>query len=160
MTHHNHQLDCNQGNQSSYVANVEQLNINMYMYTYRYLAVLHVVYSWLSRYSHVFNPIPDVARYIRHETFIFWCHFLQWPLLQQKGQGGERWVGGFTRRATSWFRFGNALVGSEFVTAVLLCTNGLGKESSCPAQHPFLVGKHLLQSGWAVASWVLWLMNI
>ena len=45
MTHHNHQLDCNQGSQSSYVANVEQLNINMYMYTYRYLAVLHVVCS-------------------------------------------------------------------------------------------------------------------
>ena len=24
-----------------------------------------------------FNPFPDVARYIQHETFILWCHFLQ-----------------------------------------------------------------------------------
>ena len=36
--------------------------------------------------------------------------------------------------------FGNALVGSEWATAVLLCTNGLRKQSSYPVQHPFLVG--------------------
>jgi len=28
----------------------------------------------------VFNPFPDVARYIWQENFILWCHFLQWPL--------------------------------------------------------------------------------
>ena len=43
--------------------------------------------------------------------------------------------------------FENALVGSEWATAVLLCTNGLRKQSSCPSQCPFLTGKHLSQSG-------------
>jgi len=53
--------------------------------------------------------------------------------------------------AISVLRFENALVGSEWATAVLLCTNGLRKQSSCPAQCPFLMGKHLSQSGRVVA---------
>jgi len=47
--------------------------------------------------------------------------------------------------------FENTLVGSEWATAVLLCTNGLRKQSSCPAWRPFLTGKHSSQSGRAVA---------
>jgi len=76
------------------------------------------------------------------------------------GIGGDGWVHpkGADSMAVSWFRFGNALVGSEWATAVLLCTNGFRKQSSCPAQCPFPVGKHLSQSGWAFASWVLWLL--
>ena len=54
--------------------------------------------------------------------------------------------------AVSGFHFENALVGSESATAVLLCTNGLRKQSSCPAWCPFPTGKHLSQSGRAVAS--------
>ena len=53
--------------------------------------------------------------------------------------------------AVSGLRFENALVGSEWAIAVLLCTNGLRKQSSYPARHPFPVGKHLSQSGRAVA---------
>ena len=53
--------------------------------------------------------------------------------------------------AVSGLRFENALVGSEWATAVLLCTNGLRKQSSCLAQRPFPTGKHLSQSGRAVA---------
>jgi len=35
--------------------------------------------------------------------------------------------------AASGLRFGNTLVGSEWATAVLPCTNGLRKQSSCTA---------------------------
>ena len=51
----------------------------------------------------------------------------------------------------SGLRFENALVGSEWATAVLLCTNGSRKQSSCPARRPFPMGKHLSESGRAVA---------
>ena len=37
--------------------------------------------------------------------------------------------------------FRNALVGSGWATALLLCTNGLRKQSSHPAQRPILAGK-------------------
>ena len=53
--------------------------------------------------------------------------------------------------AISGLRFGNALVGSGWATAVLICTNGLRKQSSCPARHPFPAGRDLSQSGEAVA---------
>ena len=53
--------------------------------------------------------------------------------------------------AVSGLCFGNALVGSEWATAVLLGTNGLRKQSSFPAWRPFPTGKHLSQSGQAVA---------
>jgi len=39
--------------------------------------------------------------------------------------------------AVSGLRFENALVESEWATAVLLGTNGLRKQSSCPARLPF-----------------------
>jgi len=70
------------------------------------------------------------------------------------GIGGGRWVHskGADSMAISGLHFGNALVGSEWATAVLLCANGLRKQSSCPARHPFLTGKHLSQSERAVAS--------
>jgi len=69
------------------------------------------------------------------------------------GIGGGGWVHpkGADSMAVSVLRFENALVGSEWATAVLLCTNGLRKQSSCPAWHLFLMGKHLSQSGRAVA---------
>ena len=49
--------------------------------------------------------------------------------------------------AVSGLHLENALVGSEWATAVFLCTNGLRKQSSCPAWCPSLTGKHLSQSG-------------
>jgi len=69
---------------------------------------------------------------------------------------GGGWVHpkGADSMAVSGLRFENALVGSEWATAVLLCTNRLRKQSSCPAQHPFPMEKHLSQSGRAVASWM------
>ena len=65
------------------------------------------------------------------------------------GTGGDGWVHlkGAHSMAVSGFRFENALVGSEWATAVLLCTNGLRKQSSCLARCPFPMGKHLSQSG-------------
>ena len=57
---------------------------------------------------------------------------------------------GAVNMAVSRLRFDNALVGSEWATAVLLCTNRLRKQSSCPARRPFPTGKHLSQSGRAV----------
>ena len=47
--------------------------------------------------------------------------------------------------------FENASVGSEWATAVLLCTNGLRQQSSCHGLRPFPTGKHLSQSGREVA---------
>jgi len=45
----------------------------------------------------LFNPFPDVARYVQHETFILWCCFLQWPLeigsASAERAGWGRWVG-------------------------------------------------------------------
>ena len=69
------------------------------------------------------------------------------------GIGGGGWVHpkGADSMAVSGLCFGNTLVGSEWATAVLLCMNGLRKQSSCPAQRPFLAGKHLSQSGRVVA---------
>ena len=46
----------------------------------------------------------------------------------------------------SGLRFEDALVGSEWTTAVLQCTNGLRKQSTWPARRPFPTGKHLSQS--------------
>ena len=39
--------------------------------------------------------------------------------------------------AVSGLSFRKALVGSGWATAILLWTNGLRKQYSCPAQHPF-----------------------
>ena len=60
------------------------------------------------------------------------------------GTGGGGWVHpkGADSMAVSGLRFENTLVGSEWATAVLLCTNGLRKQSSCPARRPFPTGKH------------------
>jgi len=59
--------------------------------------------------------------------------------------------------AVSGLCFENALVGSEWATAVLLCTNGLRKQS-LPCTTPISDGKRLSQSGRAVAGWVPWLL--
>ena len=54
--------------------------------------------------------------------------------------------------AVSGHRFENALVGSEWATAVLICTNGLRKQSSCPAWRPYPTGNRRdyfqLVNGW------------
>ena len=65
------------------------------------------------------------------------------------GIRGGGWVNpkGADSMAISGLCFGNALVGSEWATAVLLCMNVLRKQSSCPAWCPFPVGKSLSQSG-------------
>jgi len=69
------------------------------------------------------------------------------------GIGGGGWLHlkGADSMAVSGLHFGNALVGSELATAVLLCTNGLRIQSSCRARCPFPTGKHLSQSGRVVA---------
>jgi len=79
-------------------------------------------------------------------------------LLQQGGIRGGGWVHskGADSIAISGLHFGNTLVSFEWATAVLLCMNGLRKQSSCPAQPPFLLGsKPLSQSGPAAAGGVL-----
>jgi len=68
----------------------------------------------------------------------------------RKGRiGGGGWVHPKSAdgMAVSGLHF-NALVGSGWATAVLLCMNGLRKQSSRSAWHPFLAG----QSGRVVAS--------
>jgi len=69
------------------------------------------------------------------------------------GIGGGGWVHlkGADSMAISGLSFRNALVGSGWVTAVLLCVNGLIKQSSHPARCPFPMGKPLSKSGQAVA---------
>jgi len=64
--------------------------------------------------------------------------------IRKGGIGGGWWVHpkGADSMAISGLCFENALVGSEWATAVLLCMNRLRKQSSCPARHPFLAGKH------------------
>ena len=61
--------------------------------------------------------------------------------------GGWLHPKGADSMGVSELRLENALVDSRWATAVLLCTNGLRKQSSCPAQCPFPMGKHLSQSG-------------
>jgi len=70
------------------------------------------------------------------------------------GIGGGGWVHlkDVDRMAVSGLRFRNALVGSGWTTAVLLCTNRLRKQSYHPARCPFLVEKPLSKSGQVVAS--------
>ena len=59
------------------------------------------------------------------------------------GTGGGGWVQleGADNKAVSRLCFRNALVGSGWATAILLCTNGLRKQSSCPTWHPFSCGE-------------------
>jgi len=73
---------------------------------------------------------------------------------RKDGIRGGGWVHpkGVDSVAVSGLHFGNALVGSGWATAILLCTNGLRKQSSCPAWNPFLAGKPLFQSGRVFAS--------
>jgi len=47
---------------------------------------------------------------------------------------------GVDSMAVSGLHFENTQVGSEWATAIFLCTNGLRKHSSCPARRPFPVG--------------------
>ena len=70
------------------------------------------------------------------------------------GIGGSGWVypKGADSMAVSGISFRKALVGSGWVTAVLLCTNRLKKKSSCPARCPFPAGKYSSQSGREIAS--------
>ena len=80
-----------------------------------------------------------------------------------KNRPGTRLVGECTWRVqTAWpslALFRNTLVGSGWATALLLCTNGLRKQSSRPAWHHrlcrFSVGKPFSQSGLAIASALL-----
>jgi len=57
---------------------------------------------------------------------------------------GSGWVHpkGADSIAVSGLRFGNALIGSGWATVVLLCTNGLRKQSSHSARCLFLAGNH------------------
>ena len=102
----------------------------------------------VSQHHHLVNPFPDVAGYIRHETFILWHHFLQWPqeivLLQQKGRDRGRWVGA-PEGAAAWLSLGSTL-----------------KTPWLALSGPLL---SYAQTGWensplwrAVASWVPWLL--
>ena len=72
---------------------------------------------------------------------------------EKRAEGGWVQQKGADSMAVSGLRFENALVGSEWATAVLLYTNGLRKQSSCPARRPFPTepGKHLSHSGRAAA---------
>ena len=66
-----------------------------------------------AQYNHLVNPFPDVAGYIRHETFLLWRHFLQW--LHEIGsatavRAGQGEVGECTWRVqTAWLSLGSAL---------------------------------------------------
>ena len=68
------------------------------------------------------------------------------------GGGGWMYLNSADSMTISGFSFRNALVGSRWATAVLLCTNKLTKQSSRLARHPFLVGKPFSQSGQTFAS--------
>jgi len=65
------------------------------------------------------------------------------------GIGGGGWVHPLDAdsMAVSGLSFRNALVGSGWATAVLLCTNGLRKQSFRLARHQFLAGKLFSQPG-------------
>jgi len=67
--------------------------------------------------------------------------------------GGGGWVHlkGADSMAVSGLSFREALVGSGWATAIILWIKRLRKQSSCPARHPFPVGKPFPQSGRAVA---------
>jgi len=58
------------------------------------------------------------------------------------GEGGWVHLKGADSMAVSGLRFRNTLVGSGWATVVLLCTNGLRKQSSHSARCLFLAGNH------------------
>jgi len=55
--------------------------------------------------------------------------------------------------AISELRFRNAFVGSGWATAVLLCMNGLRKQSSCPAWCPIPAGEAFIPV-WTSGCWL------
>jgi len=102
---------------------------------------------------------PDISGMKLSSCDVTFYNDLRRCFSRKGGIGGGGWVHpkGADSTAVSGLRFENALVDSE-ATAILLCTNGLRKQSSFPARRPFPMGKHLSQSGRAVAGWVPWLL--
>jgi len=87
-----------------------------------------------------------------HETFILWYHFSQCPLeigsasACRKGGTGRGWwahLKGADSMAVFLLSFRNIIivVGFGWATVALLCMNGLKRQSSHLAWHPFLTGK-------------------
>ena len=89
---------------------------------------------------------PDVAGYIRYETFVLLCHFTMCfgdRFCVSRNRKGRTRGGGFVHpkvtnsMAVSGLSFGNTLVGTGWAISVLLCTKGIRNQSSHLVGPPF-----------------------
>ena len=102
----------------------------------------------------MFNPFPDVAGYIRHETFISDVRLPAMSLgdrlcASREGRtGGGGWVSALSLGSMAAFGLSleKPLVGAGWAISLLLCTNGPRKQSSRLVGPPFLTVKRFSRS--------------
>ena len=103
---------------------------------------------------HQVNPFPDVAGYIRHETFISDVRLPAMSLgdrlcaSREGGTGGGGWVSALSLGSMAAFGLSleKPLVGAGWAISLLLCTNGPRKQSSRLVGPPFLAVKRFSRS--------------
>ena len=112
--------------------------------------MFHII---IGSYMTLLNTLTDEAVYRRHEISLVMSDFRQCPweigsaASREGGAGRGGWV--HPKGADSMAVFGlsleGPLVGAQRATSVLLCTNGLRKQSSRLVGPPFLAVKHFSQ---------------
>ena len=132
----------------------------MYIHTDRIRNTTHSLSGWKPPTTHFgyppprLNPLMDVARYIRHETFISDVRLptmslgLRLCASREAGTGGGGWVSAIGRgnMDVSWLGLEKPWVRAGLAISLLLCTNGLRKQSSCLVKPPFLAANLFSQS--------------
>ena len=103
------------------------------------LGLFNTVWEWCEL---LLNPFPDVAGYIRHETFFLWCHFLQWQEEVGAPEGCRQPLG--FALEMPWF---------EWASTVLLCTNRLKKSSLLALHSAHFWGKAFIPV-WVSSCWL------
>ena len=94
-------------------------------------------------YGMVINRLYAIDAYMRHTTFSLWCCFRQCPcdLGSVPARKGGTVGDGQVYMAGSGLSCRNPLVGIGWAISLLLCTNGLRKQSSDHVGPPFLAVK-------------------
>jgi len=128
--------------------------------------------KWACCKHQITNYTWQMYVYMHHSTFSLWCHLAQHFFgdsfcTSRKARQGE--VSGCTWRVqTAWLLLGIAasghsrtkpLVCNVWAISLLLCMNGLRKQSSCHAGPTFLAVKLVSHSVRATIGQELWLLK-